>query len=227
MDGLSVAYAVGAGAASFFSPCSTGLLPGYVAYFVGAKPAADEKPTIVASVGTGLRLGLSASAGFFALLLSAAALVALVPFPRITPSLPYVSIVLGLLISALGVLMLANRAPTLPFRIRLGERSQRSIFLFGLTYALVSLGCTFPLFLSVLLGGASTGSAATGAASLVAYAAGMSAVMLAITVALAVSREGVARWLRSALPWVNRIAAVVMVFAGAYIVYYWLRILPA
>lgn len=228
LDQLSITYAFGAGVASFFSPCSAGLLPAYVGYFVSARsPGPGQPAALRPTLGTGVRLGLSAAAGFFALLAGAALLILLVPFQRIAPSLPYLSILLGGLIAILGILLLLNRAPTLPLRIRLGERSSRSIFLFGVTYAFVSLGCTFPLFLSVVLGGASTGSSAGAAASILTYAAGMSLVMVTVTLALAVSQQGVARFLRSALPWVNRVAAIAMVFAGTYIVYYWFRILQS
>lgn len=228
IDGLTLAYAVGAGAASFFSPCSVGLLPAYVGYFISTRALnPEQQPRLWVSLSTGLSLGLSASMGFFALLLAAAVLILLIPFQRVTPVLPYVSLLMGASIILLGALLLVNRAPTLPFRISLAERSTGSIFLFGLTYALVSLGCTFPLFLSVVLGAASLGGSVSAAIALVAYATGMAVVMVAITLALAVSREGVARFLRTAVPWVTRIAALVMVVAGGYVMYYWGNVLRA
>jgi cytochrome c-type biogenesis protein len=220
LDGLTLAYAFGAGAASFFSPCSAGLLPAYVGYFLTTGDA-TEPARPARRVGKGILLGLGASAGFFALLVATAGLIALVPLRSFVAALPYVSIVIGALIVALGALYAIGRGPTMPLPRALVARSPRSVFFFGVAYALASLGCTFPVFLSVVLAGVSTGSTVTSVVSLMVFAGGMSLVMIAITLGLALSESAARRLLRAALAHVPRAAAIVMIVAGLYVIYYW------
>lgn len=226
LDTLALTYAFGAGLASFFSPCSTGLLPAYVGYFVSSRSGEPtQNPTPARSLRAGLLLGASASAGFFTLLAAVGLFLWLLPWRVISPVLPYVSIAIGLAIVLLGLFLISGRGLTLRIPHRLTAQSTKSIFTFGFAYALVSLGCTFPLFLSVVLGGASTGQPLTAALSLIVYASGMALVMIAITMALSVSRETATRFLRNAVPVINKVAAAVMVVAGGYIVYYWINVL--
>lgn len=220
LDGLTLAYAFGAGAASFFSPCSAGLLPAYVGYFLTTGDA-TEPARPARRAGKGILLGLGASAGFFALLVATAGIIALIPLRNFVAALPYVSILIGAVIVALGALYAAGRGPTMPLPRALASRTPRSVFLFGVAYALASLGCTFPVFLSVVLAGVSTGSTLTSAVSLLVFGSGMSLVMIAITLGLALSEGAARRFLRSAIARVPRAAAVVMIIAGLYVIYYW------
>lgn len=226
-EGAFVGYAFAVGAASFFSPCSVGLLPAYMGYFLAAKTDPEAPRSLRRGILDGLRLGLAGSLGFFALFVGLALLFRLIPLEVLGPNLPYVSIAIGVGITLLGIVLLAggNLAIRLP---KLGaERTQKSIFLFGFAYALASLGCTFPLFLSVVLGGVASGNPLQGAMGFIAYAFGMAVVMTAITTALAVSQEGATRFIRKATPVISKVAAVVMVAAGIYIVYFWINTLNA
>src|SRR5262249_20639342 len=96
-------------------------------------------------------------------------------------------------------------------------------WVFGLGYGLSSLGCTLPVFLLVV-GTAATASG-TGRAALVlaAYAVGMAPVLLAVALGVAalgdVIRQTVVPWLR----WVPPLAAVLLVAAGLYIVFFQVR----
>jgi cytochrome c-type biogenesis protein len=211
------------GAASFFSPCSVGLLPAYLSYFLAEKRETGDQMTLRQGLGRGLRLGLAGSFGFFALFLAIALVMQLIPYGAITPKLPYISIAIGALIAILGLILLLGGNLSIKLPNLAGERTKKSIFLFGFAYALASLGCTFPLFLSVVLGGFATGNPGQGALALVAYALGMAFVMIAITMALAVSQEGATRFIRKTVPIISKAAAVVMLMAGSYIVYFWIQ----
>ena len=57
-----------------------------------------------------------------------------------------------------------------------------------------------------------------------AYAAGTAVVLIALSVLVAVAREGVARAVRPILPYMSRIAGLLLVIAGGYLVYYWARL---
>jgi hypothetical protein len=57
-----------------------------------------------------------------------------------------------------------------------------------------------------------------------AYATGTAVVLMALAVLVALAREGVARTVRPALPYMPRIAGLLLVIAGGYLVYYWSRL---
>ena len=57
----------------------------------------------------------------------------------------------------------------------------KRIYLFGIVYAIGSLGCVFPIFLSIVVQGIAYKSILDGVYTIFAYALGMSLVMIAIT----------------------------------------------
>ncbi len=99
------------------------------------------------------------------------------------------------------------------------------MYVFGVAYAVASLGCTLPVFLSVV--GASLAVRGPGAATavLAAYGAGMSAVMMTLALVAGEVRDRLVKTLRRALPRMEQISGALLLVAGVYLSYYWLRIL--
>lgn len=95
---------------------------------------------------------------------------------------------------------------------------------FGAGYGLASLGCTLPVFLVLI--GASLGAdgAAGSLAVFAAYGAGMTVMLMGLAIAAALVRGGLTASLRRLLPHMNRIAGGLLVLAGGYLTYYWLRL---
>jgi cytochrome c-type biogenesis protein len=69
--------------------------------------------------------------------------------------------------------------------------------------------------------GIAAGGAATGVGRFAGYGLGMASVLVALTVALAFLKQGLVKWLRRALPYAQRASAVLLILAGAYVVFYW------
>jgi hypothetical protein len=131
---------------------------------------------------------------------------------------------IGLALAALGVAMLAGwhlplRAPRLDKGGR--TRSAGSVFLFGVSYAVASIGCAWPLFFATVIGTVGRRGVTSGLVTAAAYTGGMALVLTALAVALAFARQSVVRGLRRLLPYVDRIAALFLVVAGLYLAYYW------
>ena len=102
-----------------------------------------------------------------------------------------------------------------------GDRSLRSMFTFGLSYAIASLGCTIGPFLGTVgLSTTSTESLARQAGNFVAYGVGMGAVVVALTIAAAVAKTQLATGLRKLLPYINRVSGAFLLIAGAYVAAY-------
>ncbi|MGE0794320.1 MAG: cytochrome c biogenesis CcdA family protein [Acidimicrobiia bacterium] len=229
-------YAFTLGLVAAVNPCGFPMLPAYLSFFVGADDPdhADHADHASGAGGAGggtdtpvrvlraLGAGACVSLGFFVVFLGFG-----LPIDAgldvILDWVPWLTMVIGAGLAGLGVATLLGHPlrPGLPRLDRGGRtRGAGSMVLFGISYAVASLGCTLPLFLAVVAGTTSRENLASGVAAFGAYAAGMSVVLLALSLALAFAREGMVRWLRSTLRYVDRIAAVLLVAVGTYLVYY-------
>ena len=65
------------------------------------------------------------------------------------------------------------------------------------------------------------GGVVAGAVRFLGYGLGMASVLVVLTVALAFFKEGLVKWLRGALPYVQTVSALLLILAGAYVVFYW------
>jgi hypothetical protein len=137
--------------------------------------------------------------------------------------IPYATVVIGAGLVLLAVAMLIGYQPrlALPKLERGGgSRELSSMFLFGASYAIASLGCTIGTFLALTSTTFRDESFVSGVATFVAYGLGMAAVVVFLTIATAVAKSSVARNLRRLLPHVHRISAVLLLLSGAYVAYY-------
>ncbi len=232
IDTFLVAFSFAAGAATFFSPCSVGLFPAYIGFFLsldermGKGPAEPnggsslKRPVFKAL--RGVRLGLIASLGFLLLFLAAGAFVSLVGVRFLGPYLRWISIGIGVVIIALGWLQWAGKGVGISIPLRGPKnRTAFSIFAFGIGYALASLGCTLPVFLATLFASLAAAGAWGTLLVLVAYGAGMGLVMVVVSASLAVSEEAARTYVRRLVPLIKRASSLLLMVAGAVIVYFY------
>jgi len=213
-----LAFAFGVGMVATVNPCGFAMLPAYLSFFLGLEGAEEDTR---ASVLQALTIGGVVTAGFLVvfgllgILLDGA-------LSSVQQYLPWVTIVLGFVLVGLGIALLRGRS----FSVRLptvggtGSRQLTSVFLFGVSYALVSLSCTIPLFIAAVAPSFTHANFASGMAAFLAYGLGMGVVLIALTVALALARHSLVRNLRRALPYIYKVSGVLLVAAGAYVVYY-------
>jgi hypothetical protein len=95
------------------------------------------------------------------------------------------------------------------------------VFGFGVSYAVASLSCTLPVFLTVVATQVTRGTFVSGLATFIAYALGMALVLMGITVALALGKQTIVGRIKGSLRYINRVAGGILVVAGAYIVWFW------
>ena len=137
--------------------------------------------------------------------------------------LPIVTVVIGAALVGLGAWLLAGRELTvlLPRPGRGAPSARlRSMFGYGLAYALASLSCTLGPFLAVTAATFRGQSVLAGVLAFLVYGLGMALVVGVLAVATALASSAVARNLRRMLPYVNRISGVLLVLSGLYVGYY-------
>jgi cytochrome c biogenesis protein CcdA len=128
----------------------------------------------------------------------------------------------GLLV--LGVAMLFGyKLPIMTPNISTGEQPKktvRAMFIFGVAYAVASIGCTIGLFMATVFGSTTRDGVAAGISNVLAYGAGMALLVSALTVALASANTSMLKVLRGGMKYVDRIAAVFVIVSGAYLLWY-------
>lgn len=215
------------GVLAFFSPCGIPMLPAYLAYYL---PRADREEGFGVSVARGLGGGALAALGGFLVLAAIGLLAALLGAP-FKERVILLELVGGLVVIALGVLTLLGRGPRVALAVRPSEkRSALALVGFGALYAGVSAGCAAPVFLSMLFGAFAAPTLADAALQVGAYAAGLAALLLAVTVLVTTTQDAMLKAMRRALPHVERASGVVLILVGLYLVHYWARVefgLPA
>ena len=214
-----LAYAFGVGMVATVNPCGFAMLPAYLSFFLGLDAADTDTRASVRQalvIGGTLTLGFLAVFGVLGILLDGA----LAP---VQEYLPWVTIVLGAILVAMGVALLRGRSIALRLPTIAGAGSTRqltSVFLFGVSYALVSLSCTIPLFIAAVAPSFTKANFASGTAAFLAYGLGMGVVLIALTVALALARHSLVRSLRRVLPYVYKVSGALLIAAGTYVAYY-------
>ncbi|MFQ5460120.1 MAG: cytochrome c biogenesis CcdA family protein [Anaerolineae bacterium] len=225
MESSVLAYAFTLGAVATVNPCGFAMLPAYVAFFLATEEAdGPEKSSVGRRLVRALAIGGVLTAGFLILFVAAGGIISAGGYALMT-AVPFLGLVLGLVLVALGLwLALADGrlpVPALPRVDAPRERSLRGIFLFGVAYGLTSLSCTLPLFLGVVGTSLTRGGVAQGSLQFLAYGLGMGSVLIALTVSAALFEGVLAERMRRLVPLVERIGAVALTMAGAYLVYYW------
>ena len=199
-------FALGAGVATFFSPCAYPLLPGYVGFYVNSVDADS------ASVfGAGVR-GVAAAVGVLATFALLAGATVRIGYSTLSNITVFETLVGGLLVG-FGLLVVSGRAPSIS--VPLPER-RTGVFgfgLFGAGYALAGAGCVAPVFLGVVARAIAL-PPETALLVIGVYAGTVAVLMAATTVATGVGLLSNANRVMAHAGVLKRVAGGVMVVAG-------------
>jgi cytochrome c biogenesis protein CcdA len=215
-----------AGLVAAVNPCGFAMLPAYLLLVVRGQRN-GERTSPLGRIGralgatAGMALGFLTVFGVFgALTISAAT--------TVQRYLPNATVVIGVVLVALGIWLLSGRELTAltprPLGPRWAPKQQGSrivgMYGYGISYAIASLSCTIGPFLAVTAAGLRSGSVVTGVSIYLAYVAGLTLVVGVLAVAAATASSALADRLRRILPFINRIGGALLVLVGLYVGYY-------
>jgi cytochrome c biogenesis protein CcdA len=218
IDTATLSFALGAGLVAALNPCGFAFLPGYLGLVI-ADSRGTSRPVALARAGAAT---VTMAAGF----LTVFGIFGLAVSPLIASAqkyLPFATVVIGVLLLAMGAWLLSGRdiSVLLP-KAAGGTPSARlgSMYGYGVGYAIASLSCTIAPFLAVISTTFQKGSTLAGVLAFVAYAAGMSITVGVAALAVALAGSSATSALRRVLPYVGRIAGVIVLLTGLYVTYY-------
>jgi cytochrome c biogenesis protein CcdA len=197
------------------------MAPAYLSSFVGT--GSDGPESRVAALRRALLIGGVVSAGFL-LVFGLTGMLITAGVQAVTDFIPWLALAVGVLVTVLGIAMLRGFELTVRLpkaKQAQGGRSLGSVFAFGVSYAVASLSCTLPVFLSVVALQAQRTDFVSGVATFLAYGLGMSMLLVGVTVAVGFGRQRLVGVLRRSARYINRIAAVILIAAGVYIIWFW------
>ncbi|MGH2808433.1 MAG: cytochrome c biogenesis CcdA family protein [Actinomycetota bacterium] len=220
----AITIALVAGGLSTVNPCGFALLPAFLSFYVGADE--DRLPSAPTRMLQALMVGALVSAGFLTVFISLA-----IPLSygaaRLTGAIPWAGMVIGVALVIAGGMLLAGSHLSVsfpnPVRVK-RDRRLRTMYLFGIGYGIASLGCTLPVFLAVVGASLSSGETLTAVGVVTAYGAGMSIIMMALSMGAGLLRQGLASNLKRLVPHMHRISGGLLIVTGVYLAYYWIRV---
>ena len=219
-------YAFVAGMVASVNPCGFVLLPAYLGLYLGdAQGAADGRRAI----GRAILVSATVTASFV-LLFGLFGILAGLAASAVTSPLPWIGTAVGAGLIVLGGVLASGRGMDVPLgpwaASRLGAATRRGgmrgYAAYGTAYGLASLGCTLPVFLSVVGTSLQLHGVADAVGQFILFGIGMGMVLATVTVATAWFGGGLFTRLHALGRHIGWASAILLWLAGAYVVYYWL-----
>ncbi len=217
------AWPFGLGIFAAFNPCGFAMLPAYLSYFLGIESKENDQRRLT-TVARGLVVGLVMTMGFIAVFGTFGFLFAkVINEGAVLDYVPYVIIAIGVLMIPLGISMVLGRELNLrlpKMNKGTGSRDLGSIFMFGVSYAIVSLSCTVGIFILNISNSFTTQGVGRGIGNFLAYGIGMGMVITFLTMSLALAKSNVATSMRRVLPFISPVSGAMLIVAGIYLIDY-------
>ena len=210
----------GSGLLAAVNPCGFVLLPTYLMYFLGVS---GRPGTQRSTVRRALLVSAALSAGFMTIFVIVGGISRLFT-DWLNQNAKYVALLIGVALVLLGIAMLFGyRLPFSTPKLDTGKRDQTvvSMYVFGLAYAVASIGCTLGPFSATVLGTIDTDGFFQGIIAVILYGAAMSLLITTLTVTLALAQGGLLKSLRTGMKYVEIASAIVMILSGLYLTWYW------
>jgi cytochrome c biogenesis protein CcdA len=212
--------AFGAGLVAALNPCGFALLPAYLTLVV------RDRAGVLTAVGRALAATVAMTLGFLAVF-GMFGLLTVTIAATVERYLPYVTIVIGISLVALGIWLLLGRDLTVltPRALAAGHGRAPtarlgSMFGYGVGYAVASLSCTIGPFLGVTGAAFRGGPLLDGLMIYLAYAAGFGLLVGVLAVAVAFASSTLIDRMRRILPYISRISGALLIAVGLYVGYY-------
>jgi cytochrome c-type biogenesis protein len=226
---------VAAATASFFSPCSFTVLPGYIAFASSGQDALPER-----RFRNALKNGIVAAMGVVTVVAVLGAVVGAlgtgigadlsITGTSPNPVVKALRISIGAFVLSMGLLHITGQSHRIPLLGKIsawairaegqGDPSLRSIYAYGAGYVVVGIGCVGPFLAAVSAFALTTGGFLAAFLTFLLFAATMGGLMLVISLLVGTSRNLLLRRLRSSTAAIQRVASVFLILVGAGLIYF-------
>ena len=228
--GITGLFAFSAGVVSAVNPCGFAMLPAYLGLYMSTSIYEKDSTHYGKMILKGLFIGCCVGLGVLSLFLFVG-LITGFALNFIRSIMEWVGLLLGVGLITIGIWLMNGGRLYTSLTARIGQSignptqiSLKGFFLFGVSYGVASLSCTLPIFLSVVGINLNGSSIYDSMMQFALYGAGMGAMILFVTLSMAILKGVMIRYIKLALPYVERIGFFLVVLSGMYIVFYWMTI---
>ncbi len=219
--------AVVAAVATFFSPCSFPLLPGYLSIYYTTE-SGERKHA--------LRRGMLAAAGVVTFTVIVGAVIALLgqgvassfsissPNPSLFTRL--FRFTLGAVLVSLGAIQLSNLTfhsrglDALTNRFYSAARTgDRALYLYGFGYNAAGIGCAGPIMAGLIVFTLGSGGFVNAFLAFLVYSASMASLMLGVSLLVSKSKTVLLNELKYSTPKIKKAASIILIVVGAFLIY--------
>jgi len=217
-----------AGIATFFSPCSFPLLPGYLSVYYNAEESEGSKRS--------LRRGFLAAMGVLSFTIVLGLIVALLGQGvassfSISSSNPsfftrIFRIGLGAVLVSLGAVQLSNATfhnhlldgLTRKFSSAVGS-GDKGLYLYGFSYNAAGIGCAGPIMAGLIVFALGSGGFINAFTAFLVYSATMASLMVGISMLLGKSKTVLLNNLKQSTPQIKKASSVILIGVGVFLIY--------
>ncbi len=214
------AYSFVLGVLAAVNPCGFVLLPTYLLFFLGTTEESDlstpERLRRAFVVSAGISIGFL---GIFLVI----GVISRLFTQWIELNAKYASLAIGVVLVLGGARMLTGWTPKFATPQLGGAQTKtfRATILYGVAYAVASIGCTIGFLTTAVFGSIALNGFVSGVLSILLYGAGMAMLVMTLTVSLAFAKTGLVTVIKSRLNIVQRLGSVLVTMTGVYLVFYW------
>ena len=214
------AYSFILGVLAAVNPCGFVLLPTYLIFFLGTR----EEPNL--ATGERLRRALVVSSGIsigFLAIFFVIGVISRLFTQWIELNAKYASLTIGIVLVLGGARMLTGWTPKFatPEMGDVQTRTFRATIIYGVAYAVASIGCTIGFLTTAVFGSIALHGFVSGVLSILLYGLGMAMLVSALTASLAFAKTGIVTVIKNRLHIVQQLGAVFVTLTGIYLVFYW------
>lgn len=214
------AYSFVLGILAAVNPCGFVLLPTYLLFFLGTRE--EENLTTSERLRRALVVGAGISVGFLGIFFVIGVISRL--FTQwIEFNAKYASFMIGIALLVAGIRMLSGWTPkfAMPEISGVQTRTFRATVVYGVAYAIASIGCTIGFLTTAVFGSIAVNGFVSGVTSILLYGLGMAMLVTALTVSLAFAKTGLVTLIKNRLNIIEKIGAGFVTLTGIYLIAYW------
>jgi len=214
------AYSFILGVLAAVNPCGFVLLPTYLIFFLGTREETElttsERMRRALVVSSGISIGFLAI--FFVI-----GVISRLFTQWIELNAKYASLAIGIVLVIGGARMLTGWTPkfALPQIGGVQTKTFRATVIYGVAYAVASIGCTIGFLTTAVFGSIALHGFISGVFSILLYGLGMAMLVTALTVSFAFAKTGIVTMIKNRLHIVQRLGAIFVTITGIYLVLYW------
>ncbi len=201
------------GVLALLSPCGYPMLPGYIAYYLGLETTGKT----ASLAGVACTLGLLSVFSMIGILTS-------IIGGFMSPYMSSVGLIAGILVIFMGISILVGlRLPM--FRIQIKAPKRRGllgIYLYGVAYGLANLGCTAPIFFSILFYAVTIRGVFGGVITFLVYSIGMSLPLILTTILIAKTKDLLIKRILNLMPRIQKVSGIILIILGCYLIYFYI-----